>query len=99
MTAFGFLVTMEAKPGKEEEVADFLRSAEAMVEAEPGTVAWFAVRLGPASFRIFDAFDSENDRQSHFDGEVRHGLAARVDLFIEPPRITPVNVLAAKLPT
>ncbi|MGW4995947.1 putative quinol monooxygenase [Streptomyces mirabilis] len=98
MTPFGFLVTMEAKPGKEGEVADFLRSAQAMVEAEPGTVAWFAFRMGPTSFRIFDAFASEDDRQAHYDGKVRQGLEARADLFSEPPLITPVNVMAAKLP-
>jgi quinol monooxygenase YgiN len=70
-----------------------------MVEAEPGTVAWFAVRVGPRSFRIFDAFPSEDDREAHLNGEVRKAIEARADeLFVAFPTITPVDVVAAKLP-
>jgi quinol monooxygenase YgiN len=79
--------------------SSFLREAKLLVEAEPGTVAWFAFRLGPSSFWIFDAFNSEDDRQAHFHGKVREAIIARADeLFRTPPVITPVDVLASKLP-
>lgn len=99
MPAYGFLVEFEARAGKEADVAGFLVDAQKLVEAEPGTLAWFAFRLGPSSFRIFDAFDSEDDRQAHLQGKVREAIEARGDeLFVTPPTITPVDLLASKLP-
>jgi quinol monooxygenase YgiN len=99
MPAFGFLVELEARPGKEEDVAQFLIDAKALVDEEPGTLTWFSFRLGPTSFRIFDAFENEGDREAHLQGKVRDGLVARgAELFAVPPTITPVDVLAAKLP-
>ncbi|MFC4035183.1 putative quinol monooxygenase [Streptomyces polygonati] len=99
MPKYGFLVECEARPGKEEEVSRFLTEAKALVDQEPGTLAWFSFRLGPSSFRIFDAFETLDDREAHFQGKVRDGLIARADeLFSTPPVITPVEVLAAKLP-
>jgi quinol monooxygenase YgiN len=98
MLTLGFLVEMEAKPGREAEVAAFLKEAKALVDAEPGTVAWFACQVGPTSFRIFDTFADEDDRQFHLDGKVRQGLETHADLFAGPPRINPVNLLAYKMP-
>lgn len=57
MTKFALYVPLEAKPGKEQEVADFLRSAIPLVNAEPGTISSYAIQEGPSSFAIFDAFD------------------------------------------
>jgi quinol monooxygenase YgiN len=98
MPAYGFLVEFEAKPGKEDEVGQFLVDAKALVDAEPGTLAWFSFRIGPTSFRIFDAFETEDDREAHFRGKVRDGIMARSDLFSTSPSITPVDIVAAKLP-
>jgi len=99
MPPYGFFVEFEARAGKEDDVEQFLREAKLLVDAEPGTLAWFAFRLGPSSFRIFDAFNSEDDRQAHFHGKVREAIIARADeLFATPPVITPVDVLASKLP-
>lgn len=98
MPAFGFLVTLEARPGKEAELAEFLVSAKALVDAEPGTLTWFAFEVAPGSYRIFDAFETEDARQVHLQGKVRQGLEARPELFRVPPVITPVDILAAKLP-
>jgi quinol monooxygenase YgiN len=95
---FGFLVTLEAHPDKVDEVAAFLVEAKSLVDAEPGTLTWFAFRVGPTSFRIFDAFDTEADRQVHLHGKVRDGLDANGELFSTPPTITEVDVIAAKLP-
>ncbi|CAN5793924.1 hypothetical protein BH23PSE1_BH23PSE1_18530 [soil metagenome] len=99
MTKFALYVPLEAKPGKEDEVAEFLRSGLPLVEAEPGTVAWFGLRLGPSSFAIFDAFPDEEARDAHLNGEVAAALMARADeLFASPPQINKLDALAAKLP-
>jgi hypothetical protein len=94
----GFLVTLEARPDKVDNVVEFLVNAKTLVDAEPGTLTWFAFRVGPTSFRIFDAFDTESDRQVHLHGKVRDGLDSHGELFSTPPTITEVDVLAAKLP-
>jgi quinol monooxygenase YgiN len=59
MAKFALYVPLETKPGKEKEVADFLRSALPLVDAEAGTISWFAIQEGPSSFAIFDTFDDE----------------------------------------
>lgn len=93
------LVMLEAKPGKEAEVADFLRSALPLVNAEPDTVAWFGIQLGPSTFGIFDAFPDAAGRQAHLSGKVAAALMGQApDLFSSAPSITEVDVLASKLP-
>ena len=69
MTKFALYVPLEAKPGKEKEVADFLRSAVPLVNAEVGTISWFAIQEGPSSFAIFDTFDDETGRDAHLNGK------------------------------
>jgi quinol monooxygenase YgiN len=92
-------VALEAKPGKEEAVAEFLRQGKALVEAEPATIAWFGVRLGPSTFAIFDAFPDEAGRQAHLAGKVAAALMAKAeDLLAQPPAIRKADVLASKLP-
>jgi quinol monooxygenase YgiN len=99
MVKFALYVPLEAKPGKEQAVADFLTSALPLVEAEPGTITWFAVRLSPSSFAIFDAFPDENAREAHLSGRVAEALLAKADeLFAFPPTIDKLDVLAVKLP-
>ena len=92
-------VTLEAKPGKEEAVAEFLRQGKALAEAEPATIAWFGIRLGPSTFAIFDAFPDEAGRQAHLAGKVAAALMAKAgDLLAKPPSIQKAEVLASKLP-
>ncbi|HEX4959841.1 MAG TPA: antibiotic biosynthesis monooxygenase [Thermoanaerobaculia bacterium] len=99
MTKVALLVRLAAKPGKEEEVAEFLRGGLAIVQEEPATTAWFAIQLGPSTFGIFDAFPDEAGRQAHLSGRVAAALMAKApDLLSEPPIIEKVDVLAAKLP-
>ena len=99
MVKSAILVTLEAKPGKEVEVAEFLRSALPLVEAEPATTAWFATRLSPTTFGIFDVFPDEAGRDAHLTGEVAKALMAKAsDLFSRPPTIEKLDVLASKLP-
>jgi quinol monooxygenase YgiN len=92
-------VRLEAKPGKEADVESFLRSGLAIVEGEPLTIAWFALRLGPSTFGIFDAFPDEAGRQAHLQGKVAAALMAKApELLAKAPSIEKVSVLAAKLP-
>jgi quinol monooxygenase YgiN len=82
MTKYSLYVRLEAKPGKEQEVADFLVGALPLVNQEPETTAWFALRMGPNVFGIFDAFPSESGRDAHLNGEVAKQLMAKAsDLF------------------
>jgi quinol monooxygenase YgiN len=99
MVNVALFVRLEAKSGKESDVAQFLRDGLAIVEAEPATTAWFAIQLGPSTFGIFDAFPNEAGRQAHLAGRVAAALMARSsELFAKPPSIEKVDVLAAKLP-
>jgi quinol monooxygenase YgiN len=99
MVNVALFVRLEAKSGKESDVAQFLRDGLAIVEAEPATTAWFAIQLGPSTFGIFDAFPNEAGRQAHLAGRVAAALMARApELFAKPPSIERVDVLAAKLP-
>jgi quinol monooxygenase YgiN len=100
MVVNGLFVRLEAKPGKAPEVDALLRSGLALVDAEPKTIAWFAIRLGPSTFGIFDAFPDEDGRNAHLNGQVAAALMAKAgDLLSQPPSIEKVDVLAAKLPT
>ena len=93
------LVTLEAKPGKEADVASFLEGGLAIVEAEPATTAWFAIKIGKSTFGIFDAFPDEAGRKAHLAGRVAAALMANAkELLSAPPKIEQVDVLAAKLP-
>jgi quinol monooxygenase YgiN len=99
MVNVALYVKLEAKPGKEKEVEDFLRGGLPIVQDEPATIAWFAIRLGPTTFGIFDAFPDEAGRQAHLSGRVAAALMAKApELLAEPPDIHNVDVLAAKLP-
>lgn len=93
------LVTLEAKPGKEDEVASFLEGGLAIVEREPGTVTWYAFRQDQTSFGIFDTFSSDDGRQAHLSGEVAQALGKISEsLLAAPPDIRLVDVVAAKIP-
>ena len=99
MIKLAFFVRLEAKPGKEAAVEEFLRTGLPIVQNEPATIAWFEMRLGPRTFGIFDAFPDEAGRQAHLSGRVAAALMAKAsELFEKPPAIEKVDVLAAKLP-
>lgn len=99
MVRVALFVRLEAKPGKEKDVEQFLVSGLPLVLQEPATTAWFGLRLGPTTFGIFDAFPTEAGRQAHLSGKVAAALMAKAaDLFAKPPLIEKVDVLAAKLP-
>lgn len=94
----GLLVRIEANPGRESEVEDFLRQGQALVGEEPDTVRWFAIRFGPSSFGIFDAFPDDSGRQAHLSGKVAAALRENVGELFDEPSIEPVDVIAEKPP-
>jgi len=99
MTKYALYVPLEAKPGKEKEVADFLRSAVPLVNAETDTISWFAIQEGPSSFAIFDTFDDEAGRNAHLNGKVAAALMEKASsLFAKPPQIHKLGIIADKLP-
>ncbi len=93
----GLLVRIEALDGKEAEVADFLEGALPLAVGEAATTAWFAIRLGPSTFGVFDAFPDDGGRDAHLDGPIAAALMGSVGTLIAEPTIEKVDVLAAKL--
>lgn len=99
MPNLALYVRLEAKPGKETEVESFLKSAVPLVQQEAGTLAWFAIRMGPSTFGIFDAFPDQTSRDAHLSGKVAAALMAKApELLSQTPKIEKIDVIAAKLP-
>ena len=99
MVTKGLLVRLEAKPDKEDQLDAFLRSALPMVQGEPATTAWFAFRIGPTTFGIFDVFPDDDGRKAHLSGAVAEALTGRADeLLAQPLDIGPIDILESKLP-
>ena len=95
MEAIGLLVTLEARPGKEADAEAFLKSAQPLALNENGTLKWYAIKLGPGKFGIFDTFANEGGRNAHLSGEIAKALGARAnELFATPPQIEKVEILA-----
>jgi quinol monooxygenase YgiN len=96
MEKLALFARLEAKPGKEKEVENLLRSALAIVQEERGTTTWYAFRISPTGFGIFDAFPDDSARQAHLTGRVVDALNANAALFTQPPRIDKLDILASK---
>jgi quinol monooxygenase YgiN len=98
MVNVGLFVRVEAKAGKEDEVARFLAGALPLAQSEPETITWFAIRFGPSTFGIFDAFADEAGRQAHLSGAIAAALMEKApELLAKAPVIEKIDVLAAKL--
>ena len=99
MLGVGLFARLEAKPGKEDALAAFLMQGLELANQETTTPLWFALRLGPSTFAIFDAFRDETGREKHLEGPIAKALMAHApDLLAAPPAIERVDVLGAKLP-
>ena len=97
METVGILVVLEAKAGKEQEVETFLKSALPLAQAETQTVGWYAFKLGPSTFGIFDTFADQSGRDAHLSGEIAKALFAKAgELLAKPPQVQQADVLAAK---
>jgi quinol monooxygenase YgiN len=97
MEKFALFARLEAKPGKEQEVADFIKSALPLAQAETETVRWYALQIGPSTFGIFDTFTDEAGRNAHLGGEIAKALLAKApELLTASPVIEHVDLLAIK---
>jgi quinol monooxygenase YgiN len=97
MVKVGLFARLQAKPGKEAELAKLLEGALSLAREERETSVWYAVRFGPSTFGIFDAFEAESGREAHLKGRIAAALMAKApDLLAEPPNIEKVDVLATK---
>ena len=97
MNTIAILARLEAKPGKEGELEAFLKSALPLAQAESGTNLWFALKIGPSTFGIFDTFSDESGRKAHLDGPIAAALMAKAgELLAVPPTLEMVELLAAK---
>jgi quinol monooxygenase YgiN len=100
MLNVSLFVRLEAKPGKEQDVAAFLKRGLELANQEATTPVWFALRLGPSTFGVFDAFRDETGRQNHLNGPIAQALMAQApNLFAAPPIIERIDVLGAKITT
>jgi quinol monooxygenase YgiN len=99
MVNLGLFIRLDAKPGKESEVENFLRESLLLAQKEPLTITWFAIRLGPSTFGIFDGFPNEAGRQEHLSGKIATTIKEKAsELFNRPPVIEKFDVIAVKLP-
>lgn len=97
MDKFALLATIQAKPGKENELAQFLKSALSLAQAEPETNAWFALQLGPSTFGIFDTFAAESGREAYLSGKIAAAVMQKAPkLLAQPARIEKVDILTSK---
>jgi len=95
MEAIGLLVTLEARAGKEADAEAFLKSAQPLALDEKGTLKWYAIKLGPGKFGIFDTFANEAGRNAHLSGDIAKALGTRAgELFAVAPQVQKVEVLA-----
>lgn len=92
------LVRLEALPGKEAELSEFLKGARAIVMDEPGTVAWFAIQFGPTTFGVYDVFPDDEARDAHLAGGVGQALGPNTGVLFSEPQIEKIDILAEKIP-
>jgi quinol monooxygenase YgiN len=98
MVKVGLLVRLEAKTGQEQALEDFVRGALPLAQQELFTPVWFALKLGPSTFGIFDAFTDDSNRSAHLTGQIAAALMAKAgELLSEAPRIEQVEILASKM--
>lgn len=97
MVKKALFVRLKAKAGKEAEVEEFLNGGLALVQEEPLTTDWYAIKFDDSTFGIFDTFDGEEGRDEHLNGKVAEALMAKAgELLAEAPSIEKIDVLAAK---
>jgi quinol monooxygenase YgiN len=100
MVTVGLVIRLYPKPGKEEDVANFLEGVMPLIREEPATTTFFGVRFGPSDFGIIDAFPDDAGRTAHASGKAAAALWGRADeLFASPPAVEPIDILSAKLPS
>ena len=93
----GLYVPIETRLGQGRDFGEFLLEAKTLADAEAGTLAWYALRMGPNSFAIIDFFEGEAGRTAHLQGAVAAGLQRQVGRYLDAmPEIRRLEVLASK---
>jgi quinol monooxygenase YgiN len=93
----GILALLEARAGKGDELAAFLKAGRDLAVAEKGTVTWYAFKISDTSYGIFDTFATGDARTAHINGQIPAALAeVSADLLARAPDIQPVSLLAVK---
>jgi len=98
MLTKALLVRLEALPGKETELSEFLIGARSIVMEEPGTVAWFAIQFGPSTFGVYDVFPDDEARDAHLAGGVGQALGPNTGVLFSEPQIEKIDIIADKVP-
>jgi quinol monooxygenase YgiN len=98
MLTKALLVRLEALPGKEGQLAEFLTGARSIVMEEPGTIAWFAIQFGPSTFGVYDVFPDEEARDAHLAGGVGQALGPNIGVLFSEPQIEKIDIIADKIP-
>lgn len=97
MSRVAIWAQLEAKPGKEKELEDFLKSAQPLAERERETLSWYAIKMGPGKYGIFDTFADDAGRNAHLNGEIAKALFAKAgELLAKPPEVAKPEILAVK---
>jgi quinol monooxygenase YgiN len=97
MVKYAIVARVEAKPGKEDAVEQFLKSALPLAEDEKETISWYALKIGPSTFGIFDTFNDEAGREAHLNGKIAAALMQHAgELLASPPVIEKVELIAVK---
>ena len=97
MEKFAILATIKAKPGKEKEVIEFLKSALTLANSEADTKRWYAAQVGDSTFCIFDTFETTEGRIAHLKGPIAEALMSNAStLLAEDPIISQADILAVK---
>lgn len=95
-----YYIHLEAKPGKEDQVQQFLRDINSGVDQEPLTGPWFAVRFSQTTFGIFEAFPNAEARHTHDTGpggqNFQRGAALLRDILAYPAQLYRLDVLHGK---
>ena len=98
MVKYALLARLEVKPGKEQDVENLLKGALQLAEEEQETVSWYALKIGPSTYGVFDTFNSEDGRQAHLTGRIAAALMQHAgELLSAPPVIEMVDLLAVKV--
>ena len=97
MDQLALLAVLQAKPGKRERGRGFLKSAQPLAQREPGTTTWYAWKIAPSKYGIFDTFANEEGRNAHLNGDIAKALFAKAEeLFAAPPQVDKLEILASK---
>ena len=94
-----FLILIEARIGKEQEVLRMLADIRECVEEEPATGPWYAVQLSATNFAIYEAFPNIAGRDAHVaggGGNIFRDVERMNAILAKPAHVQKVDILLSK---